>query len=372
MEETITVNDRKGFKNPYSFVLQSMYKKRRFIFLTMLVFLIFGIIYLSLAKKEYSASAMVLPQISASKGISKKYSKIASLVGINLGGGEEGTTILPTLYPYFIGNLYFQRALLSANVKNNKTQDSITYGDYISKYHDNGSIATIKSYTVGLPSRVINLFKSSPKSIQRALDKDINYISEAERSQIGVLLQHININFDELDGVIKIDVTTYDPLLSEQIVNRCKEILESAIINLSIEKAKNDSEFLKKRLAIAKEEYAAKRGALGRFKDSNKYSLTSYSKNIEEQLKAEYDLSYEIYSQISSQFESSKIQISKDTPIFTLIKPAVVPNESSSMSSLKVLIISLCLGFIIGVFIILFFAFKPFIFEYLKTEISAE
>jgi len=370
MEEvSTTVIEKNGFKNPYSFVLKTMYRKKRFIFLMMLIFLVLGIVYSSLAKKEYNANAMVLPQISSSKGLSKKYSRIAAMVGLNV-GGEESTAIVPTLYPVFINNLYFQRELLQANVKNSKTTDSITYGAYINKYYDEGSIAVIKSYTLGLPGKAINLFKSKSKGPQRNLDSDINTLTEDERKQIGVMLKQIKINFDELDGVINIDVTSYDPILSEQLVKRCEEILQRTIINLSIEKSRNDSEFLERRLLIAQEDYTSKRGALGRFKDRNKYALTSYTKNVEEQLEGEYELSFDIYSQIASQLESVKLQITKDTPIFAIIKPPIVPNESSSLSSVKVLIISLFLGFLLGTFLVVFFAFKPIIVNYVRSELS--
>jgi uncharacterized protein involved in exopolysaccharide biosynthesis len=369
MEEVSTVTENNGFKNPYSFVLKTMYRKKRFIFLMMLIFLVLGIVYSSLAKKEYNANAMVLPQISSSKGLSKKYSKIASLVGLNI-GGEESTSIVPTLYPVFVNNLYFQRELLQANVKNSKTTDSITYGAYINKYYDEGSIPVIKSYTLGLPGKAINLFKSKPKGPQRELDSDINTLTGEERKQIGVMSKQIKINFDELDGVININVTSYDPILSEQLVKRCEEILQRTIINLSIEKSRNDLDFLEKRLLIVKEDYTLKRGALGKFKDRNKYALTSYTKNVEEQLKGEYELSFDIYSQIASQLESVKLQITKDTPIFAIIKPPVVPNESTSLSNLIVLIISLFLGFVLGTFLVVFFAFKPIIIDYAKSELS--
>lgn len=372
MEEITSVDtgaqkDVESFKNPYSFILKAVFKKKLAILFVIGLFFLIGVLYIFLAKKEYSAQATILPQITSSKGLSKKYANIASLVGLNL-GNDEGSKIVPTLYPVLIDNLFFQRELLNTNVKTLQTRDTITYGDYISKYYDEGAISSIKENTIGLPGKIVGLFRSKPVEEDGFIYDGVDKISSKELKQIGVLVKQLNVSFDELDGVLKIKATTYDPILSEQLVKRCEEILQKTIIELSIEKSRNDLIFLEKRLEIALKDYNSKRGALGTFRDRNKYALTSYTKNIEEQLQAEYELSYDIYSQLASQLENAKLQIAKDTPIFTTIKPPFVPNESSSMGSFSVLVISGILGLFIGVILITVIALKPIASSYIKKE----
>ncbi len=57
---------------------------------------------------------------------------------------------------------------------------------------------------------------------------------------------------------------------------------------------------------------------------------------------------------MAKQVEQAKLQVSKDTPIFSVLKPVVVPNEKSSPKKFLIIIIWSFLGFSISVANILF------------------
>lgn len=334
----------------FDFIYIIANKKKKLLFI-IIIFLILSISYLLTADKEYTANSIILPQITSDRGFSKKYIDIASLVGINL-NQPKGNNIVPTLYPLILDNVDFQKLVLKSKVQELNSDSLITYESFLLKNERTGFLKTIKDYTIGLFSKPI---KHENKII---LVETVNSLTFQEISLINSLKNQIEVVFNEIDGYIEIKAVTKDPLISAQLVVICESILQNFIINFNIQKSKDELAYLEIRHDLAKEDYSSKRALLGTFKDKNKFVSTSYNNNIEEQLQAEYDLSYSVYSQLASQMESAKLQVSKDTPIFTNIKPAIVPIKPSSPDSFKTIIGFLLIGFLFGIFNILYVAFK--------------
>ncbi len=355
----------------FAIILSALRKRTRLIFIALILFSIIGIIVSSLIKKEYTANATILPQADISNSISSRYSSIAVLAGLNI-SGQDGSKLTPKLYPVFLDNLYFQRKLYNKTIRLSTISDSISYGDFMLNYYDEGSLVRFKSNIFGLPSKIISLFKNKNNNLSVIDTVGVNRRTVNEIFQEKILKKQLKVIINEEQGVMIIEAITHDPLLSEQLVRRCEEVLQKTIIDGTIEKSKIELEFLEKRLKVAKEDYIAKRSALGNFRDRNKFALTSYTKNIEEQLNSEYQLTFSVYSQIATQIENAKLQIAKDTPIFTVIKPAVVPVGSSSTSSAVIVLGVAFSGVFVVILIILFFAFKPFLMGLLKSKMEPE
>ena len=102
--------------------------------------------------------------------------------------------------------------------------------------------------------------------------------------------------------------------------------------------------------------------------DSNKNGILSTTRNREEQLKSEYDLAYSIYSELSSQRESGKLQVEKDTPIFTELQPALINSEPTEPKKMKIIINYITFGTLMGIALILLPIFRDFLKYYLKKN----
>ena len=159
-----------------------------------------------------------------------------------------------------------------------------------------------------------------------------------------------------------------EPLAAAQLVKNAQDLLQDFIIDYNIKKSKEELKFIEERLEVAKEDYSAKRARLGDFRDSNKYGIVSTTRNREEQLKSEYSLAYNMYSDLSSQRESAKLQVEKDTPIFTELKPALVSLEPSAPNKVLIIIGSVIFGLFIAISLILFRFLLPVFKGYFKKE----
>ncbi|MFT7071405.1 Wzz/FepE/Etk N-terminal domain-containing protein [Patiriisocius sp. Uisw_017] len=361
MDSIIKVSDSKVKSYTISTAVNAILNKRRLILAAVILFFVIGVIIAVISPKNYTSSSIVLPQISSSKGLSKKYTNIASLVGINL-GQSEGNKIVPSLYPLILDNLTFQRKLLNQKIEVSGEDGLITYAEYLSLYESGKAIDIFKSYTIGLPGKFMNMFKTKDKFGESTFnDSTIFKITPIEKSQISSMKSQINISFNELDGYIDISATTLQPIVSAQLVKKCEHILEEAIINYNIEKSRNELDFISKRYEMAEKEYVVKRANLGSYRDSNKYSISYITKSRDEQLKNERDLAYEIFSQLANQVESAKLQVAKDTPIFTLLKAPYVSLEASSLAGAYIVLIFIFVGFIVGVCYVLLISLIPYL-----------
>ena len=82
-------------------------------------------------------------------------------------------------------------------------------------------------------------------------------------------------------------------------------------------------------------------------------SMTTTRDRIErDRIQSKYTIANSIYTEMAKQLEQSKMQVKKDTPVFTIIQPVKVPIQSSNSRS-KTLIMWTFFGVVIGCGIVL-------------------
>tara|TARA_R110002124_G_C8974716_1_gene515914 strand:+ start:71373 stop:72476 length:1104 start_codon:yes stop_codon:yes gene_type:complete len=348
-------------------VIQLVYKKRKKLLLFVLVALVIGIISVMLTPREYQSSAIIVPQISSSPSVNKKYSKIAALAGINL-KTNESPSLLPTVYPIIISSTPFRKEILQTPLKFNGVEDTITLSYYLDNLKKTPFIDKVKKYTIGLPGLIINSLKSKPAVMATvAEDSTLNYLSARELSQFGFLEESVTINFNDIDGYIEVVGRMPEPIASAQLTKRVHELLQNYIIEYNIEKSQDELVYLEGRLEEAEKSFFSKRAIYGNYLDSNRNIISSYSQNRADQYKIEYELAHSIYAELSSQLETAKLQVKKDTPIFTIIKPVTVPVEPVSRNAIVTIGLCVFLGTVAALIVILFNYSKQFIRHYVSS-----
>ena len=86
---------------------------------------------------------------------------------------------------------------------------------------------------------------------------------------------------------------------------------------------------------------------LSAFRDKN-INLSTEKLNELNNLQSEYNLIFNIYSELLLKYENKKLEIKRNTPIFTTLEPITIPNERSYPNKVKLTI------FITFIFSILF------------------
>jgi uncharacterized protein involved in exopolysaccharide biosynthesis len=147
-----------------------------------------------------------------------------------------------------------------------------------------------------------------------------------------------------------------DAKLSAETTKTLISLMIKYITSFKLSKQLEDFNFLEQRTREAEERYKIAQYNLANFKDSN-YNVVFESYKIKGmQLENEFALSFSLYNQFISQLEQAKIQLKKETPLFTMVEPVYIP-DAQSTDPMKSALSFISFGIIVGILlnIILFF-----------------
>ena len=88
---------------------------------------------------------------------------------------------------------------------------------------------------------------------------------------------------------------------------------------------------------------------LAYFNDSNLNLVTSSVINEREKLEAEFQIINAVMIELSKQVEQRKLQVSEDTPVFSIVKEASMPVKRSSPKRTQMVLISGFIGLIVSI-----------------------
>ena len=83
-------------------------------------------------------------------------------------------------------------------------------------------------------------------------------------------------------------------------------------------------------------------------RDSQNISSGLFANKIS-RLESKLTIARSVYEELAKQVEQARIQIRKDTPIYTIIDPVVIPNQRTSPKRTLIVIIFSFLGLVTGI-----------------------
>lgn len=326
-------------------LFKKLLQKKKSIILVTLSFFIFGLLISFLLPKTYTAGSTFVPMVSSDQKAGG-LSGLASLAGINLEGGLGGADISPTLYPEIVASVPFKKEL--ADVKIPYEGKQVTLKDYaLNKSPDFYSL--IKKYTVGLPGLIMGLIQEDESLVVKdsLFSKQVIFVTKSDYELYKNFDDLLSVNVDLKEGFIELNIVFDDPVRVAVIAQKAQEILQRKVIELKVKHAKEVLKYTQEQFDIKKRLLYAAQDRVNGFKDNAIfYNATAYQTQIS-RLEAEYTSANMIFLEVVKQVEQAKLQVSKDTPIFSILKPVVVPNEKTSPKKLLIIAIWTFLGFIL-------------------------
>ena len=162
---------------------------------------------------------------------------------------------------------------------------------------------------------------------------------EFENELFDVMNDVISISVDQKEGFVTISANMPN---SEYAANTCinaREILQKIIIDSRIKSAKQKLEYSEKQLASKRIEFEEIQNKLAYFNDSNLNLVTSSVINEREKIEAEFQILNAVMIELSKQVEQRKLQVSEDTPVFSILKEASMPVRRSSPKRIQMVLI---------------------------------
>lgn len=339
-------------------LVRMMWLNRLFIIKVAACALLCGLFAALFTSKSYTASCDVVPQATSS--LSSQLSSLAGLAGINLAQNQEVKMLSPYVYENIVGSAKFCKELMQTKIYFQKAGAEIGYYDYYTnaEYNKPTFIDYVKKYTIGLPGLVMGAIKKKTPMVDYSEGYgDMSHIETFSKEEYLVasrLRQSIVVLLDEDKGSVTISATMSEPLAAAQLAQATVDLLQKYITEFRIEKVKSNLDFIQQRHDELKKEFEDIQALRARSRDANHNTIRNSARIELERIDAEYQLAMSVYGEMAMQLEQAKIKVKETTPILTVIKPVVVPFESSNTSPLLILVGFTFLGVLVGAAGVLF------------------
>lgn len=326
----------------YLKVVKILFQKRITVFKITFLFFCIGIITALIVKDKYTSTSSFIPQSQSEISSSfSSFSGIASLAGLNVPQMED-SEIPPKLYPEIIYSVPFNIELLNSNIIHNG--NDLTYRDYLLK--NKGNFNFLKKIV-----DFINGYKSN-ETIEN--DSYIYEITNEENTLLKRLRDLIIINVNKKDGIVHLSVVDNDKYISSKIAEKAQIILQKKIISYKVKRSQEILDYTNSQYEIKRNEYNILQDEIASFKDKNVNISSALFQNTIERLNDELNILKNVTQQLAAQVEQAKLQVNKNTPVFTIINPVTIPYEKSNFSRKYILLLITSFGLIISIIFILY------------------
>lgn len=333
-------------------IAKILFSNKNLIFKYTLCAFILGIVIAIVTPNKYTSSSIFVPQISSNEKVSgSSLSGLASLAGINLSEmGSQSSEISPILYPKIIESTPFRLELLNSSIfyKN----DNVKIRDFLVEESSTNILNVLKKYTIGLPSLLFQLIRSDESNLKS--DEILIYeISKEDHDLFEILDEILSISINDEDGFINLFSTHKDSRIPAQLIFNAEKILQKKIIDYKSQSSKELLIFTERQYNLKRLELNKLQDDIAIFRDQNININSSLFQNKLDRLLSESQILQSVVQQLASQVEQAKLQVSKDTPVFTIIQPVNIPFQKSEPSRTVLVIVFLLLGFIFSCLYIL-------------------
>lgn len=325
-------------------LLAKVWSQKKLIFRSVCVSGIIGVLVALSIPNQYTASSMFTPSSIGKSTGSSGLKGLASLAGINIGSISEGSKeISPMLYGKIVEGATFKKELLDAPLKN--ITGVQTLKEYFNQKESSFSLlGVVKDYTIGLPSKVIGLFRSDEVTANFEFVNGIESVSEDEYAYFEAIDEILTLSINDEDGYIEMTSISENPHVASQVAKNGELLLQQQIIAIKTKSSLELLQYLEEQYVDKKFLLNEAQERLSRFKDRNLNIATNRFSNNQTRLESELQTATAVFQNVVTQLEQVKFQVTKDTPVFSILKPVVFSNEKSGPTRSLIVVVWLFLG----------------------------
>ncbi|MEI6264185.1 MAG: hypothetical protein WCP74_03720 [Sphingobacteriia bacterium] len=340
------------------------------IILFTIAFAFIGYIAKVTSPKEYESNCVLYNEQGG--GGSSSLQSLASLAGISTGGGADATG--GDLYQLILNNYPFLLELAKKPIYLKEKGTTITLQQYFERDEEKDLVEKVMYSFLHAPSTIKSLIFKKPKVVKeeklfkpdsllldssRASFQNRVYITKLtsdDKKIIDILI--LRIRLSQNGKLSTLTVKMPDAILSAEANKVVLELLIKYAIRFKVSKQLENVEFLEARTKEAEFKYKESQQKLASFKDNNYNVIFQSVQSQENVLQNNFLLYSGVYNQLVTQLEQAKIQLKKDSPLFTVVQPIYVPGEVASNNG-KIIYYSLK-GLFIGFLFLIYFFYKAY------------
>jgi uncharacterized protein involved in exopolysaccharide biosynthesis len=336
-------------------LVKTIWAGRRIIIYSVIACVFIGLIVAYTSPKKFSVSVTLLPSVEKKGGNLGGLSALAGMAGINLGSMMGDASGIPSeLYPQVVGSVPYLMELMNEKLTWKK-YGTISFVEKIKLDSVPSTFSIIKKYSIGLPWTIKAALSSSENDEigqiggEESESRGYFILSATENSAINTLKAAISVAQDKKSGLVRMDVTMGEPLLTAQLADKAVQALQRYIIEFKTKQSAEKLKFIQDRYVEAKLNYEASQRAFFSYKDDHRNFVMERMDLEYQRLSDAYDIASVIYKGLAQQQEQAKITVKEESPVFTVLEPVVVPTEKSAPRKGMIMAVSLFLGLFLGV-----------------------
>lgn len=327
-------------------IFQTLWKGKKTILIGMAAGVAIGLLVALNTTNQYTAQTVMVPQVksSAKAGLSS----LASLAGVDLGMAESAE-LSPLIYPQIVRSVPFNLELMNTPVHFSEVDTAVSVYEYYTNIKKPSVVGQVAKYTIGLPMLLKEwIMPKDSLQLPSGLKKAPLAMTEEQLEIKKMFDEKISLAVEKKEGYLTLTCSMEEPLVAAELTEKAQQMLQKFITDFKIEKSKAELDFIQDRYNVAKAE--AEGYQYGMASNLDKYKdLTSNVPQVSNtRMQTKYSIANSVYMELAKQLEQAKIQVKKDTPVFTIVEPVSVPLEKSSRSKMVTLIMFIVLGTMAG------------------------
>ena len=307
--------------------------------------------------REYTSSVKLAPEITDGKAGGGGLSALASMAGFSAGSASGADAVYPQLYPDVVGSIPFLTDLFDVKVETKVDHEVFTVRQYL----ENETRSPWWSMILGLPGKIIGLFKTS-EDIDENHKLDNFQLTVDENRLVDQLSKLVTASVDQKTSVVTIAVTMQDPLVSAILADTVVTRLQEYITDYRTNKARNDLAYAELLNEEARANYYDAQQRYASYLDHNQGIAFRSAQTERDRLENEASLAFSLYNQTAQQVQKARAKVQETTPVYAVISPATVPVKPVKPRKAMILIGFVFLAFVASAAWILFG--EPMIDEY--------
>lgn len=332
-------------------LVKQLWNGRKTVIIWTCAFIVLGLVAALTMKRTYTVSTVMVPQVNSSK--SSSLSSLASLAGFDLGTSVGGAELSPLIYPQIVSSIPFRKELMYTPLHYSKSDTAVSMFIYNTEVLKPTVFGTIKKYTIGLPGVILSAIRPKKEPIVLPSDavgtdapKPV-LLTEDEVKIIKVIAENVNLAVDKKEGYITLNVTGSEPIQTAELAMKAQQLLQEEITRFRIEKSQSELDYIQARYDEIKKEAETYQEQLAKVTDRSQNTTLTRDKIELNRIQNKFNNANSIYMELAKQLEQAKMQVKKDTPVFTIIQPVTVPTQASN-SRAKTLVVWTFFGFVLG------------------------
>lgn len=316
------------------------------------IFFVLGLfLNLGLSDKVYTSESILIsdessPQLLVSDELANFISQPIKMSSSNL--GIQTFPVLVEYYPFLL-------SLLQEKILFERLGGYVTLREYLAEINKPSNLDILISRIRNIPDNFFGLFRAKNNDntqFEESLifNDTLNSISAPDRGYMSYLSEQIVI--EGRGGTLSIITKSPEAKISTRLNNLILDKLVNEVSRLKTARQTRNLHLIEKQLEVAKSNFESSQNKLANFRDENKGNNSAYVLSELDRLNSEYSLKFDIYSNLASKYELTKVELIENTPFFEVVEPAYVPYEIKDVFDLAPLIKNFIYGVLFAILLI--------------------